>query len=215
MLASSRRRGFQPGLALLAAAALAATACSPSASGERASVRFAVSTSAADLGVVPVVRVSEVRTLSDHVNLLQPILTGTSGRDVTITVAHREQAGETFTMDSSSLESRAVAPYAYAARPSRRAPAPALLGDAPASVALQDGGSLSAWTDEASSRVFVQAFDANGAWRGSPVPVSPEGMAAFGAPQVVTSDGRRVVVAFFASNEERFKLVAASVESTR
>jgi hypothetical protein len=116
-------------------------------------------------------------------------------------------------MIATSLAARAVVPYSYPVRP--RGSAVPLVEAAPASVVLEGGGSLSCWTDAASSRVLVQVFDASGAWRGSPVAVSPDGMAVFGAPHVASPDGRHVVVAFFASDEERFQLVATSLERTR
>jgi hypothetical protein len=214
MVASFYRRALARSAAVIAAPLLLAlSACSPAASSDAGSVRFAVSTSAADVGIVPIVRVVDVRVLSNHVNLQQPILMGADGDDVTVTFAHRQQQGETFTIVPTSLEARATAPYAYPAR--ARGAAPPFLAAEPSSVALDDGGSLSCWTDEASSRVLVQAFDARGGWRGSPVAVSPDGMAVFGAPHVATSDGRHIVVAFFVSDDERFELVAASLERTR
>jgi hypothetical protein len=213
MVASFCRRALGPCLVLLAAPALVAlSACSPVASSEGGSIRFAVSTTAADVAMVPSVRVREVRALSGRLNLREPVLLGSDGADVTVTFAHRQREGETLTIVPTSLEARAAVPYSYPA--SSRGAALPTLDRLPSSVALDDGGSLSCWTDEASGRVLVQALDATGASRGSPVPVSPEGMAVFGAPHVATSDGRHVVAVFIASDQERFQLVAASLEQT-
>ena len=214
MVASSYRRFRALCLAPFAAAALIAlSACSPSASSDGASVKFAMSTTTADAAIVATVRVRDVRVLSTHVNLQQPIVMGSDGDEVTITFAHRQRDGETLTMRPGSLEARMAVPYSYVARaPSSAAPA---VGASPSKVVLGDGSSLSCWTDTASGRVLVQAFAPSGAWRGSPVAISPESMAPFGDPQITTADGRHVVVAFFASDEERFQLVAASLEPTR
>jgi hypothetical protein len=196
-----------------AAALLALSACSPTASTDGASIRFAMSTTAADAAIVPTVRVREVRVLSNHVNLQEPVLMGSDGDEVTITFAHRRREGETLTLEPTLLEPRAAVPHSYPAQP--RGPAAPLLAASPSNVVLDDGSSLSCWTDTASSRVLVQAFDPSGAWRGAPVAISPDGLAVYGAPHVATPDGRHVVVAFFASDEERFQLVAASLERTR
>jgi hypothetical protein len=214
MLTSSSHRLPALCLAPLAAAAFVAmSACSPAGSSDGASIRFAMSTTDADVAIVPTVRVREVRVLSTHVNLQHPSVVGSDGDAVTITFAHRQREGEKLTIQPGSLEARTALPYSFSAKPTASA---ATLDEAsPSKVVLEDGSSLSCWTDSASSRVLVQAFAPSGAWRGSPVAVSPDGMVAFGAPHITTPDGRHVVVAFFASDEDRFQLVAASVERTR
>ncbi len=214
MVTSSCHRFSALCLAPFAAAAVVAlSGCSPAASSDGASIRFAMSTTEADAAIIPTVRVREVRVLSTRVNLQQPILMGSDGDEVTITFAHRQREGEKLTVQPASLEARAAVPYAYSAKPA--ASAARVDAASPTKVMLEDGSSLSCWTDAASSRVLVQAFAPSGAWRGSPVAVSPDGMLAFGEPHITTPDGRHVVVAFFASNEERFQLVAASLERTR
>jgi len=213
MIASSLRRFPALCLAPFAAAGLVAlSACSPAASSDGASIRFAMSTATADAATVATVRVREVRVLSAHVNLQQPLIVGSAGDDVTITFAHRQREGETLTLGSDALEARAAVPYSYSAELSSPAPrGPA----SPSLVVLGDGSSLSCWTDPVSNRVLVQAFGPSGASRGSAVAISPEGLTVFGEPHVTAPDGRHVVVAFFASDEERFQLVAASLERTR
>ena len=212
MVASFCRRSLSRTL-FAAAPLLALSACSPAASSEGNGIRFAVSTTAADAAAVPTVRVREVRVLSNHVNLREPVLLSSDGDEVKVTFARRQREGETLTIGAASLEARAMVPYGFSA--GSAGPSSTLEPGSPSRVVLDDGGSLSCWTDAASSRVLVQAFDAGGAWRGSPVAVSPDGMTVFGAPHVATPDGRHVVVTFFASDEERFHLVAASLERTR
>lgn len=198
---------------LVAAVLLTLSACAPAASTDAGSVRFAVSTTAAESAIVPSVRVREVRVLGTQVNLQEPLFMASSGADVTVTFARRSRHGETLALAPISLEQHGAVPYSYAA-PSRGPGVPSV--DAvPERVALEDGGSISTWTDEGTRRVLVQLFSSTGACRGSAVAVSPEGMEVYGAPHLATADGRHVVVAFFASDEERFKLVAASIERTR
>ncbi len=210
------RRSLTSCFALVALAPLVAlSACSTGTASEgAANIRFAVSTTSADAAISPTVRVGEVRVLSRHVNLQEPVVMGVAGNDVTVTFALRQREGATFTMDPESLERKAVTPYAYPVHAKRATP-PFAPGEQPDAARLESGGSLSCWTNEASRRVMVQAFDAKGGWRGAPVAVSPEEMDVFGAPHIATAEGHRFVVTFVVSDEERFQLVATSIESVR
>lgn len=214
MVTSLARRFLAKNLGLLALAPLLGlAACSQTSAAGSGDVRFAISTTTASAAAVPAVRVNDVRVLSRQVNLQEPVVMGAAGKDVTVTFALRQREGATVNMDAKSLEARGSAPYSYPSGP--RPTTPAFFGSEPSRVSLDDGSSLACWTDETAGRVLVQAFGADGSWRGSPVAVSPEGMEAFGAPRVATADGRHVVVTFFASDEERFQLVAASLEPAR
>jgi hypothetical protein len=214
MVASYVCRLIAVGLGLLAAAPiLGLVGCAQPTSEGVANVRFALSTTTAAATIAPTVRVTDVRVVNRHVNLREPVVMGTAGRDVTVTFALRQREGATVVLDHDSLEPRAVTPFTYPSRP--RAAMPPVPSSDTSRVKLADGSSLTVWTDDASTRVLVQAFGPDGTWRGSPVVVSPENIDAFGAPQVTSADGRRAVVTFFASDGEGFQLVAASLESAR
>ena len=129
-----------------------------------------------------------------------------------MTFATHERDGTTIAMSPASLEEREVTPFVYAAH--ARRDTPPFLAANPSRVRLANGGSVSCRTDEASGRVFAQAFGADGTWVGSPLAVSPEGMTVLGAPQLVAADGH-AVVAFFISTEDGFALVAASLVQVR
>jgi hypothetical protein len=181
-------------------------------------VGFAVSTTASSASA-PAIRVSQPRVLSHHVNLLEPVLLGTPAgadaapTDVTITFALRGHEGATFAVDAASLNVRTAKLYTYPPHAKRATPPVFTL--APSRVALEGGASISCWTDQETGRAFAQVRDANGSSRGEPVAVSSPGMTLFGEPQAVTSDGRHVVITFFASDEDGFALVAASLEPVR
>src|SRR4051812_9949855 len=92
---------------------LALSACTPAAPTDGGSIRFAVSTTAADTAISPAVRVHDVRVLSRHVNLQEPVVVGLAGKEVTVTFALRQREGATFMMDAESLEPRTVLPFSY------------------------------------------------------------------------------------------------------
>jgi hypothetical protein len=210
------RRLVTASLALCAVApSLFVAACAAPESQRASTLRFAVSTTTAATATAaaPPIRVGEVRVLSRHVNLQEPILLGAAEGNVTITFAHRQREGSTVALNPTSLEPNSVTAYTYSEHVKRARP-PFLALDL-SRVLLANGGSMSCWTDSESSRVLAQAFGADGTWVGSPIAVSPEGMDVFGAPQVVVADGRHVVAAFFASTEDGFELVAASLEQVR
>lgn len=195
------------------APALALSACAAPESQGASTLRFALSTSTSATATAPALRVRELRVLSRHVNLLQPILLGAADGNVTVTFALRQRNGATVALNPMSLERSTVAPYTYSEQAKRATP-PFLAMD-PARVLLASRGSVSCWTDSESGRLLAQAFGADGTWLGSPIAVSPEGMDVFGGPQVIAADGQHLVVAFFVSTEDGFELVAASLEQVR
>ena len=155
-------------------------------------------------------RVGDVRVLSGRVNLREPLRVNPDGDGVTVTFGVGPRAGATVALDPQSLEARQVTPFAY---PSHSASTPpAYLPITSTRVSLEGGGMLECWNDQESSRILAQAYDASGAPRGEQIAIPVEARHAFGAPHAATVDGRHVVVAFFASDETGFALVAASVD---
>ena len=218
MFTSLARHLVTASLALSAVApALALSACAQPELQAGSTLRFALSTTsqsgASPSSVAPALHVGEVRVLSRHPNLQQPVFLGAAGANVTVTFAARQREGATVTLDGDTLETKRTAAFTYPAY-SKRA-TPPFVATEPSRAVLASGGSVSCWTDDASGRVLAQAFGADGTWRGSPVPVSPEGMDVFGAPQIATADGRHVVATFFVNTDDGFELVAASLESVR
>ncbi|MDB4936554.1 MAG: hypothetical protein JWP87_3526 [Labilithrix sp.] len=202
---------------LVVAPLLALGGCAGVESSRGASVDFAVGSASASAPAS--IRVVRFRILTHRVNLQEPVILGTlagpegTPGEVTITVALRGHEGVTFAVDPVSLDARTAKLYAY---PPREAPtsAPAV-APAESRVSLEGGLSLACWTDQESGRVLAQVHDADGSARGAPVSVDVPGMAGFGAPRAMSSDGRHVVVTFFASDEVGFALVAASLEAVR
>ncbi|CAN5925667.1 hypothetical protein BH11MYX4_BH11MYX4_39650 [soil metagenome] len=159
----------------------------------------------------PTMRVGEARVLTSKVNLQEPIMVGVEGSDVTITVAAQGHRGWTFALDPEALAAHAVTPYDYEDHPRR--PQLGCLVQDPDRLKLRDGRTLGVWTDEATSRVVAQIFDAEGLASGPEVTVSRPAADVIGAPRAVTSDGRHVVIAYFATADAGFDLVARSLEA--
>lgn len=215
MAPSFLRRLITSSLAVCAVApALLLSACASTESRGGSTLRFALSTTTQATAIAtPAIRAGEVRVVSRRVNLQEPLRLGAANGNVTITFARRQYEGATVTLNATSLEQGAVTAYTFPEH-ARRA-TPAFFALDPSRVSLPNGGSVSCWTDNESGRVLAQAFDAEGRGLGAPIAASPEGMEVFGAPQVIAADGRHVVAAFFASTEDGFELVAASLEQVR
>lgn len=159
----------------------------------------------------PTMRVGEAHVITSKVNLQEPIMVGIDGSDVTVTVAVRGHRGWTFALDPQALAAHSITPFDYEDHP-RRAQL-GCLEQSPDRLQLRDGRTLDVWTDEATSRVVAQMFDAEGAASGPEVSVSPPAAEVMGAPRAVTTDGRHVVVAYFATTDAGFDLVARSLET--
>lgn len=172
-------------------------------------IGFAISSPAISAPVDgPAVRVGGARVLTSKVNLQEPIRVGVEGSDVTVTAAVRGHRGWTFALDPQVLSARSVAPYDYEAHPERGHLG--CLAQDPNRVKLRDNRTLGVWSDDATSRVVAQIFEADGTAAGPEVTVSSDVM---GAPRAVSSDGHHVVVAYFAATETGFDLVARSLET--
>ena len=159
----------------------------------------------------PSVRVVDLRVLHRTVNLMQPLAMEAAGNEVSVTFAMRQRQGIQLALDPVTLEARVAGPVTYPERP--EGATPPYLDQKPVRVALAGGETMEVWTDTASGHVLAQSFDAQGVGRGEPVIVSLADESVLGAPRAVTSDGRRVIVTFFASRREGFELVAASLET--
>ena len=88
MVTSNARRTFSSSFALLALAPLLAlSACAEpgSTSAGGGNIRFAISTTTAGAAIAPAVRVGDIRVLSKHVNLQEPVVMGASGGDMAMT----------------------------------------------------------------------------------------------------------------------------------
>lgn len=190
---------------LLGADAAFGSGCTPSQTSSETG--FAISSPATG----PTMRVGEARVLASKVNLQEPIQVGTQGSDVTVTVASRGHRGWTFALDAQALATRSVAPYDYEEHP-QRGHLGCLQPDANR-VQLRDNRTLGVWNDEATSRVVAQIFEADGTAHGPEITVSRSEADVIGAPRAVTSDGVHVVVAYFATSEAGFDLVASSLEA--
>ncbi len=172
-------------------------------------VRFAVAGDASLAGV----RVGQVRTVAQQVNVAEPLFVGfDDGRAlVTYASAHhaREDArsagidGVGLALDPDTLQPLATTPRAYP--PRAKGQPPANLSSAHASVTLKDGRTMNVWTDEATGHVLadVDGSTPQTIWSGD----------AIGAPHAATADGQHVVVAFATGTENGFDLVAMSLEA--
>jgi hypothetical protein len=195
----------------LCTSVLALSGCAHDANERATTVQFAVTSASASAAMEPVVRLGEVRVLSKRVNLQERVVLDATGPDVLVTFATRQREGLAVAVDASSLELRRSEPFTFATH--AKYEAPPFVAPLRAQVNLEGSGTLSCWTDEASSRVVAQAYDASGNPRGEPVAVSPAGTSVIGVPQAASADGRHVVVTFFAIADGTFELVAASVDA--
>lgn len=152
-------------------------------------------------------KVGDVRIVQRKVNMMEPVMVGFTGGDVGITVARQGREGVNVMVDPTSLETRTMTPFAYGPH-ARRRRAPCHERDA-TTVALADGASLAIWNDAASGRLVARYSGGGG-----PIAISPEDVEVIGGPETRTTDGRHVVVTFFAGNEEGFHLMAASLDVT-
>jgi hypothetical protein len=187
-------RRILTGLVLLAATLASACAGAPSRE-----LGFAI----ASPSVAQPIVVGEARVLTSKVNLREPIRVGVEGGEATVTVAVRGRHGLTFALEPETLAARGVTPYDYEGQPG----AGTQLED-PRGVRLQDGRTLGCWTDDATRSVMARMFDRRGVASGPAIVVSGSDVGVMGAPRAVTADGRHVVVAYFATTETGFVLVA-------
>jgi hypothetical protein len=186
-------------VALLAAfAALGTIACTRGP--EAPALQFAVT--------APAANVARVRVVSHVVNLQEPMSLSADGADVVVRYAVRGRAGAEERIDPETLDARAATAVTYAAH--ARPSTPAFLASSETTL---DGASF--FTDDASGRVLLQPLAADGSPQGAPTLASPAGVEVVGAPHVATVDGRRAVLAFFASTGAGYDLVTASIELPR
>lgn len=203
-----------PGCAREATAPVCRDSGAPSAS----AIRFAVTTTASALLPPPPpsgipssgLQLVAIRVLSRHVNLQELVIVTASEDHAKVTFAVRDRKGVTMTLDPETLQPQEIAPYTYT---SKKPVTPPYLPLAPAHALLDDGSSwISVWTDATTARVMGQLHvgpDAHDV-----LPISADTMDVMGAPRVAITAGRHAVVVFFASTEEGFDLVAASVKIT-
>jgi hypothetical protein len=155
-------------------------------------------------------RVHHTRVLTSKVNLQEPLQLGVQGDDVTITVAMRGHRGWMFTLDH-ALAATSVAPYDYEDHPQRAHPGCQVRDES--RLKLADNRSVAFWTDESTSVVVAQIFEADGTAYGPESTVSGPTADVMGAPRAITTDGRHVVIAYFATTGSGFDLLATSLEA--
>lgn len=157
------------------------------------------------------IRVLRRRVLQPAVNMMEPLLMEVAGDEVSITFATGKQDGVTLAVDPATLAARTTDAVAYPERP-KDEPPPYLATES-AHVPLVGGGWVTVWTDAAASRVYAQRFDADGRTLGGMVLVSHEDADVLGPARAATVDGRCVVVAFFATHQSGYELVAAALDA--
>jgi hypothetical protein len=191
--------------------AITLSACASVEAKKTTNVRFAGPTTASVVAS-PALRVIDVRSIGRRVNLQEPIALTASGDQVDITFAFRHREGVTIALAPESVQPRLATPYSF---PAHTKPAtPHYVVIEPSRVELGGGRFMSCWNDNASRRVFAQAYSAEGTPRGAAVVVSPPAMDVIGSPRAVTTNGHHIVVTFFASGDEGFEVVAASLAAT-
>jgi hypothetical protein len=189
-------------LGLVVAAVLGAFGCATSGTG-RVGVGFAGAGSEG----IPSVKVGETRVIDAHVNPMVPVHVASEGSKVGVSFG-LEHSGAIERLDAVSLE-----PLSW--EPSVRE-APSTPSTSVTRVALDGNRFLLCWTNgslEWGHRAMAQMFrSTDGAPLGAPVEISPPDADVLGAPQAVTTDGRHVVVAFTASSEGAFQLMAVPLD---
>jgi hypothetical protein len=161
---------------------------------EHAAVQFAVASSP-----TPAARVGELRVLARRLNLRQPFFVGIDEGLVTVTFAERQRSGVVLALDPSSLATVSSRPFVYASPPMTT---PLAEAEASSSVLLADRRRLVCALND--GRVLLR-IDGE-------AQLLPE-MGVLGAPQVVSVDGKRVVVVFVVTGETGFELVALALDT--
>ena len=149
------------------------------------------------------------RTVSEHVNLREPItLEIVDGRVVT-TFAVRQRDARMVALAPRTLAVEASTPFTLAPHPPVD-PAPYLVARQPR-VRLRDGGTFTVWTC-GSGHVWGQLLDRRGAPldRGH-VLTDPETLV-IGAPYIASADGEHVVLLYFSGGEEGSALMATELD---
>lgn len=157
------------------------------------------------------IRVLRRRVLQPAVNMMEPLVMEVAGDEVSITFATGKQDGVTLAVDPATLAARTTDAVAYPERP-KDEPPPYLATES-AHVPLVGGGWVTVWTDVQASRVYAQRFDGDGRSLGAIVLVSHADADVLGPARAATVDGRRVVVAFFATQKSGYELVAAALDA--
>ena len=157
------------------------------------------------------IRVLARRVLQGPVNMMEPLVVDVASDEIHVTVATGKQDGVTLAIDPTTLAPRVTDTVTYAERP-KDDPPPYLAAES-AHVPLVGGGWVTVWTDVGASRVYAQRFDADGRALGDMVLVSHADADVLGPACAATLDGRRVVVAFFATHESGYELVAAALDA--
>lgn len=159
----------------------------------------------------PTIQVTELRVLHGPVNMMEPLAMEVAGDEVIVTFATGKQDGVTLAVDPATLATRVTDSVTYPERPKDAQP-PYLAAES-THVPLVDGGWLTVWTDCQASRVYAQRFDVDGRAQGDTVLVSHADADVLGPARALTVDGKRVVVAFFATHLGGYELVAAALQT--
>jgi hypothetical protein len=153
-------------------------------------------------------RAGDVRVLDESISPLAPVhIVPDEGGTITVRFAH-PRAGALLHLDPQSLLPISPEEPAPAGGPSSAAPGAAR-------AVLKGGRFLVCWRRgdvESGYRLMAQAWTADGSPLGPPVAVSPADVDVVGSAQLVALDEDRALATFAAATQDRFELLAVSLE---
>lgn len=159
----------------------------------------------ADTTTAPALDVRSVRVLDENVNLMEPLDLAVLDGAVSISFASRGHETTRVVLDPGSLETRGRTSFAHADHPAHKIP-PCTVGRKRAAQVMLSGEAIDAWTDFEGRVVTARQT-------GDAIPISPPEWAVVGRPRAVAIDDHRAVVAFFAGNDEHYRVIAVIIDT--
>jgi hypothetical protein len=154
------------------------------------------------------VRAGEARVVDERINPRVPVHVTAEGGAITVRFAHPRDVGALARLNPESLTPVSPEERVEAEHPT--APATGAVR-----VVMRDGTFVVCWRRgnvESGYRLMAQAWTADGAPLGQPVPISPPDADVPDAPELLAIDGEHAVATFVAMSGGRFRLLAVPLE---